>query len=132
MKEEFRQWGKIERRSKDLELTNRVRLKSWIWPKRTVSVVSRRASMIERVEFKNFKALRDATLPLSQFTLIVGANGSGKSTALAGILCLSQRHPLDPYAIHSAGVGLQQPVLFTINWREQTNDQIVSLELKPG
>ena len=38
--------------------------------------------MIESVQFKNFKALRDATLPLGRFTLIVGPNGSGKSTAL--------------------------------------------------
>jgi len=41
--------------------------------------------MIERVEFNNFKILRDATLPLSPFTLIVGPNASGKSTALQAI-----------------------------------------------
>jgi predicted ATPase len=37
---------------------------------------------IESIKFKNFKALRDALLPLSRFTLIVGPNGSGKSTAM--------------------------------------------------
>lgn len=41
--------------------------------------------MIESVEFKNFKALRDTTLPLSRFTLIVGPNGSGKSTAMQAL-----------------------------------------------
>jgi predicted ATPase len=41
--------------------------------------------MIKSVQFKNFKVLRDATLPLSRFTLIVGPNGSGKSTALRGL-----------------------------------------------
>jgi predicted ATPase len=41
--------------------------------------------MIEAVKFKNFKVLRDATLPLGPFTLIVGPNGSGKSTALQGL-----------------------------------------------
>lgn len=41
--------------------------------------------MIESVEFKNFKALKDTTLPLSRFTLIIGPNGSGKSTALQAI-----------------------------------------------
>jgi predicted ATPase len=38
--------------------------------------------MIKSIHFKNFKALRDATLPLGPFTLIVGPNGSGKSTAM--------------------------------------------------
>ena len=38
--------------------------------------------MIESVQFRNFKALRNTTLPLGRFTLIVGPNGSGKSTAL--------------------------------------------------
>jgi energy-coupling factor transporter ATP-binding protein EcfA2 len=38
--------------------------------------------MIEAVQFRNFKVLRDTTLPLSRFTLLVGPNGSGKSTAL--------------------------------------------------
>ncbi len=41
--------------------------------------------MIESIEFKNFKALRDTTLPLGRFTLIVGPNGSGKSTALQAL-----------------------------------------------
>jgi predicted ATPase len=38
--------------------------------------------MIKSIHFQNFKALRDATLPLGPFTLIVGANGSGKTTAM--------------------------------------------------
>lgn len=41
--------------------------------------------MIDKVEFKNFKILRDAVLPLGPFTLIVGPNASGKSTALEAI-----------------------------------------------
>lgn len=41
--------------------------------------------MITKIHYKNFKALRDATLPLGRFTLIVGANGTGKSTAIRGL-----------------------------------------------
>ena len=41
--------------------------------------------MIESITFKNFKALRDCTLPLGRFTLLIGPNGSGKSTLLQGI-----------------------------------------------
>jgi len=46
--------------------------------------------MMKRIEFKNFKVLRDTTLPLGQFTLIVGPNGSGKSTALQGLQMLPE------------------------------------------
>jgi predicted ATPase len=38
--------------------------------------------MIKAIQFHNFKALREATLPLGRFTLLVGPNGSGKSTAM--------------------------------------------------
>ena len=41
--------------------------------------------MIKEIRYKNFKALRDATLPLGRFTLIVGANGTGKSTAIKAL-----------------------------------------------
>jgi predicted ATPase len=40
--------------------------------------------MIERIRFKNFKALKDAELKLGPFNLIVGPNGSGKSSVLQG------------------------------------------------
>lgn len=46
--------------------------------------------MIRSIQFKNFKVLRDCTLPLSQFTLLIGPNGTGKSTALAGIQFLAR------------------------------------------
>lgn len=49
--------------------------------------------MIESVQFRNFKVLRDATLPLSRFTLIVGPNGSGKSTALQAFLAVKNPPP---------------------------------------
>lgn len=40
--------------------------------------------MIERIRFKNFKALKDAEVKLGPFNLIVGPNGSGKSSVLLG------------------------------------------------
>lgn len=43
------------------------------------------SELVRSVRFRNFKALRDATLPLGRFTLLIGPNGSGKSTALQGI-----------------------------------------------
>lgn len=46
--------------------------------------------MIDRVHFENFKSLKDTTLDLGRLTVLVGANGCGKSTVLQGIEILSQ------------------------------------------
>lgn len=51
--------------------------------------------MIKSIRFQNFKALRNATLPLGRFTLIVGPNGSGKSTVLKALELIS-----DPSKLH--------------------------------
>ena len=50
--------------------------------------------MIESIEFKNFKCLRDTTLPLSPCTILVGPNGSGKTTVLQGLEIASGKRPL--------------------------------------
>lgn len=52
--------------------------------------------MLQSVSFKNFKAFRSLSVPLSPFTVIVGPNGVGKSTVLDGIFqsfMLGSRHP---------------------------------------
>lgn len=41
--------------------------------------------MIESIEFTNFKALRKTKLPLAPFTLLLGPNGSGKTTVLQAL-----------------------------------------------
>lgn len=41
--------------------------------------------MIEHVEFRNFKALRDVSVDLERFTVLVGPNGSGKTSVLEGL-----------------------------------------------
>ncbi len=46
--------------------------------------------MIEAVNFKNFKTLKDVECGLSQLTVLVGPNGSGKSTFLQGMHLLSK------------------------------------------
>lgn len=75
--------------------------------------------MIESVQFKNFKVLRDATLPLSRFTLIVGPNGSGKSTALQGIYFVANPSQWFPPATMTAGLSPENPttmVNITLSW----------------
>lgn len=58
--------------------------------------------MIESIQFKNFKALRDTTLPLGPFTVLVGPNGSGKSTVLQALEVMSGRRKVHHDAIISA------------------------------
>ncbi len=41
--------------------------------------------MIQSIEFTNFKALQKTTLPLAPFTLLLGPNGSGKTSVLQAI-----------------------------------------------
>lgn len=46
--------------------------------------------MIERASFREFKSLRDVSIELGRFMVIVGPNGSGKTSILDGILYLGQ------------------------------------------
>lgn len=76
--------------------------------------------MIESIAFKNFKLLRDTTLPLGPLTLIVGPNGSGKTTALHGIKALGRQIDLssdrflsrDPIREEHG----QNPIVLTVEW----------------
>ncbi len=68
---------------------------------------------IESVSFKNFKVLRDTTLPLSRMTLLIGPNGSGKSTAFEGLEFLRRGsvgpHGCDPSILRSLGAAPSGP-----------------------
>jgi predicted ATPase len=71
--------------------------------------------MIKSVQFRNFKVLRDATLPLSRFTLIVGPNGSGKSTALQALLAV--KNPPSYSVVVTAGLTpTEAAVEVVIQW----------------
>jgi predicted ATPase len=84
--------------------------------------------MIEWIEFKNFKALRDAKLPLSRFTLIVGPNGSGKSTALKGVLALGQRIGVSFHQFCTASVRESEHVGLRAGWGEAENEFIIACQ----
>jgi predicted ATPase len=74
--------------------------------------------LIESVHFKNFKVLKDATLPLRPFTLIVGANGSGKSTALQALAAAAQPNNFPRQYILTVGVPHEATVIVSIKWAE--------------
>ena len=88
--------------------------------------------MIEWIEFQNFKALRNAKLPLSQFTLIVGPNGSGKRSALNALLALSRPSQWNWDQIRTAGLSNTEPVVLRAKWSEEKNDFFMEVEWLPG
>ncbi|HAS87934.1 MAG TPA: ATPase [Desulfovibrio sp.] len=45
--------------------------------------------MLKNIFLKNFKSFKEATLPLSSLTLLIGANASGKSNAIEGVRLLN-------------------------------------------
>jgi predicted ATPase len=71
--------------------------------------------MIESVQFKNFKVLRNAELPLGRFTLIVGPNSSGKSTVLQALKMAGSPSQYSYGQIVTAGSGATT-VEIIINW----------------
>jgi len=73
-----------------------------------------RVEMIESVRFKNFKVLKDTTLPLGRFTLIVGPNGSGKSSAIQGLSAVRNEGNWKMWA--SAGLPSDQEVTVEVRW----------------
>lgn len=74
--------------------------------------------MIESIHFKNFKVLRDATLPLGRFTLIVGPNGSGKSTALEALtwLCAPGSGSIERIASHGCDLTEGKTIDVSLHW----------------
>jgi len=85
--------------------------------------------MITSIKFRNFKVLRDATLPLGLFTLIVGPNGSGKSTAMQGLTFVRRGGKYDFDRIQSAGLDATEPVRVTITWAQGGEELSVGAEL---
>lgn len=75
--------------------------------------------MIESVQFRNFKALRNTTLPLGRFTLIVGPNASGKSTALQALQAAAHNLELDFHKVVTAGLlDPSRLIEVTLRWGE--------------
>jgi predicted ATPase len=99
-------------------------------------------SILEELRLKAFKSFRDAVLPLTELTLLVGRNGSGKSNALDGLWALAQlaggedvRDALDGGREGPAvrgGVAACPPLgdtAFTLGCRVRTGTQRVELDV---
>lgn len=71
--------------------------------------------MFDSIAFKNFKALQDTTLRLGRFTLVVGPNGSGKTSALQAFSAVRDPRTLEFAKLVSAGA--KEPLVeVRLNW----------------
>ncbi len=75
-----------------------------------------RHAVITSVDFKNFKALRDATLPLGPLTLVVGPNGSGKTTALRALQMIGSGAQRDAASVRTVGVASTAKPEIRVHW----------------
>lgn len=64
--------------------------------------------MLTSIRLQNFKAHRDTTVPLGRFTVLVGPNGTGKTSVLEALLGLGGivRLGLDPFRYGAGGSPL--------------------------
>lgn len=62
--------------------------------------------MIERLSIQNFRSIRNTEINLSRLSVIVGANGSGKSNLIKAIQFISSiaKHGLDRAVSHAGGI----------------------------
>lgn len=90
--------------------------------------------MIESIQFENFKALRNTQLPLGRFTLIVGPNGSGKTTALQALQ--SSRSPqggdFDRLAHVGGGDGTRGDALVRVAWGKPNDGWVSEARWRPS
>ena len=70
--------------------------------------------MIESVEFRNFRVLRNTTLPLSRLTLIIGPNGSGKSTAMQALRAAARPREWQLHQVATAGLPIETAIVEVI------------------
>jgi len=89
--------------------------------------------MITQFTFRHFKSFREATLPLSPLTVLIGPNASGKSNAIEGVRLLStlaSGRYVDEVRRSLYEDGLLRGSLAALTWMEQTDRPFVlGLEL---
>ena len=90
--------------------------------------------MIESIEFRNFKILRDTTLPLGPCTILVGPNGSGKSTVLEGLKVARDGVGGDFERIVSVGAPPDQnsEIELVLNWGAPPEGERLVAKLRRG
>ncbi len=74
------------------------------------------ALFVEKLEVHNFKGLRDSTVPLSRFTVLVGPNGSGKTTVLQALQAVGRQTHLDPSRFGTVDGDHSTDITIVLHW----------------
>lgn len=90
-----------------------------------------RAGHLESVTIKDFKSLKDVTVPLGQINVFVGANGAGKSCLLEaiGILGACAAGAVDDQALLRRGVRPGVPELYKSSFGAESMAPKISLRV---
>jgi len=86
--------------------------------------------MIKSIRFRNFRALRDVTLPLGRFTLLVGPNGSGKSTAMQAFQFVLGETPKGLHDWISLEADQASEVSVHLTWVEDGDEYVTGAVLR--
>ncbi|WP_323645014.1 ATP-dependent nuclease [Aliarcobacter butzleri] len=80
---------------------------------------------ISKIEVENYKGLKDISVPLSQFSCIIGENNAGKSTFMQALLLFlkgNKLSPIDDYYDNS------KDVLITVEFSNISEDELESID----
>src|SRR5438270_3671042 len=87
---------------------------------RSASGSRRETPMLERIHIENYKCLRDVTVDLGDFTILIGPNDSGKSSFLEVIQTFGKIIK-EPYT----GIFRGDRSLANLVWRKEADRHIV-------
>ena len=92
-------------------------------------------TFLKEIHIKNFRSLREVTLPLKPLTIFVGANASGKSNACASLYLLNrmiadERVPPEKFIQDALWAGEAQEISFDLHTEVNEKQTLYNLELK--
>lgn len=86
--------------------------------------------MFTELAFKNYRALKDATLPLGPLNILVGPNGSGKTSVMEALKWASGGFPTIA-ELKSVGLHADTSVFFTYKFQLDAVDESLEFSLHP-
>ena len=87
---------------------------------------------INTLHFRNFKLLHDVEVNPGNVNVIIGANGSGKSTVLEaiGLLSLAMTDRINDSTLKSKGVRLSVPSAYKSSFEEYKKSSTIGLQIE--